>query len=84
MAGTNLTTLTSTTFVDLGAAPVAVQTKAQAVLIALAGSTPDVGDPAFQLEPRAGIVTFQPSEADDHVYAIAIIGPTSVVSATVT
>jgi hypothetical protein len=79
-AGTQTYTISSTTFTDLGVAPVQVQTLGQSVAIVVADSLPAVGTNGINLLPGPPVV-FQPADASSHVYA-AYLGATTTIAAT--
>ena len=77
-AGTQTTTINSTTFTDLGAAPVAVQTLNQPVNVCIADAQPSPGTQCYALQP--GLLTaFNPADSSSHVWA-AQLGAVTVVT----
>ena len=67
-AGTQTATISSTTFTDLGVAPVQVQTLTQPVIVVVADTIPTVGTPGTNLLPGQ-LVQFNPADASSHVWA---------------
>lgn len=79
-AGTQTVTINSTTFTDLGAAPVSVQTLNQSVAIVVSDGQPSPGTAGNNLFPGPP-VTFQPADSSSHVWAGMLGNPTPVVYA---
>ena len=77
-AGTQTATINSTTFTDLGVAPVQVQTLTQPVTVVVADTIPTVGTAGTNLLPGQ-LVQFNPADASSHVWA-AKLGATTVVN----
>jgi hypothetical protein len=81
-AGTTVTTLTTTTYVDLGAAPVSVQAKSGVAQVLVSDTLPSVAAVGNALQPGPP-VTFNPADAGSHVWAATLGGSTVVAYAPV-
>ena len=79
-AGTQTTTISSTTPTNLGVAPVVVQTLNQPVNVCVADSTPTAGTWCNTLQPGPPVV-FNPADASSYVYA-ALLGSSSLIAYT--
>jgi hypothetical protein len=80
-AGTTAYTITSTTFVDLGAAPIQIQTLDNPVVVVVADSQPTVGAVGAHLANYNPATIFYPADASSHVWA-ALLGSTAHIVAT--
>jgi hypothetical protein len=79
-AGTTSYQITSTTFTDLGAAPLQIQTLGQPVAIIVADSQPSVATAGSILLPGPPVI-FQPADTSSHVWA-AFLGASTTIVAT--
>ena len=76
-AATQTATISSTTFTNLGAAPVAVQTLSQAVNVCVADSTPTAATACHPLYPGPFQV-FNAADSSSHVWASILGGTTTI------
>lgn len=81
-AGTTSYSITSTTFADLGAAPLQIQALGQPVAIVVADSQPSVGTVGNMLLPGPPVI-FQPADSSSHVYAAYLGANTTIVASPV-
>jgi hypothetical protein len=71
-AGTVVTTLSTTAYTDLGAAPLALQALGGNMRVVVADSLPSAVTLGAQIVAQVPPVTFNPADGSSHVYALAL------------